>query len=107
MSLKITYFSLPELHELKTELTQPWFEPVIQSHARTLNCFYPKAIHVMNTQGEKGIDSHAERSRCLFHLHRRQELWSQASNCHTQAGESKLIATQTLTPLYALYAHLF
>ena len=49
----------------------------------------------MNTQGEKCVDSHAERSRCLFRLRRRQEPWSQAGNglptqIGKQAGESKL-----------------
>ena len=51
-------------------------------------------VIVMNTQGEKGVDSRAEHSRCLFRLCRRQKLWSQAGNGHTQvdkqAGESKL-----------------
>ena len=50
--------------------------------------------NVMNTQGEKGGDSRAEHSRCLFPFRRRQESWSQAGNGHTQvdkqAGESKL-----------------
>ena len=48
----------------------------------------------MNSQGEKGVDSRAQRGRCLFRLHRRQESWSQAGNSHTQvgkqAGDSKL-----------------
>ena len=52
-----------------------------------------KCLLVMNTQGEKCVDSHAERV-CLFRLHRRQESWSQAGNGHTQvgkqAGESQL-----------------
>ena len=46
---------------------------------------------VVNTQGEKGVDSRAERGMCLFRLQRRQDSWSQAGNGHTQgckqAGE--------------------
>ena len=42
--------------------------------------------NVMNTPVEKGVDSRAERGRCLFRLRRRQESWSQAGK---QAGESK------------------
>jgi hypothetical protein len=49
---------------------------------------------VMKTQGGKGVDSRAERGRCLFLLRRRQETWSQAGNGQTQvdkqAGESEL-----------------
>ena len=51
-------------------------------------------VFVMNTPGEKGVDSSTERGRCLFRLRRRQESWSRAGNGHThvgkQAGESKL-----------------
>ena len=41
----------------------------------------------MNTQEEKGVDSHAEHGRCLFRLCRRQESGSQAGNGHTQVGK--------------------
>ena len=33
---------------------------------------------VMTTQGEKGVDLNTRRGRCLFHLRRRQDSWSQA-----------------------------
>ena len=44
----------------------------------------------MYSQGDKGVDSLAELSRCLFLLRRRQESWSQAGNGHIQVGETKL-----------------
>ena len=63
-------------------------------HSRERVSTVPESNGVMNTQGEKGVDSHAERSRCLFRLCRWQESWSQAGIGHTQvgkqAGESKL-----------------
>jgi hypothetical protein len=43
----------------------------------------------MNAQGEKGVDSGAERDRCLLSLCRRQESWSQAGNGQTQVGSQK------------------
>ena len=72
-----------------------WFLVVLKKS--TLKQKYAPHTHaygVMNTQREKGLDSRADCCRCLFHLHRRQESWSQERNGHThlgkQAGESKL-----------------
>ena len=67
----------------------------ISQNNTLLNLFHhQESLCGMNTQGKKGVDSHAERGRCLFRHCRRQELWSQAGNGHThldkQAGESKL-----------------
>ena len=49
---------------------------------------------VIDRGSKRATVCNEECGRCLFHLHIRQELWSQAGNGHTQvgkqAGESKL-----------------